>query len=302
MKVSLALLAHACFGTAIFVPTTILAFSQATLEFEVASVKVTDPNAPRMRAGMTPGTLTLVGQRPRDLIVRAWNLRSDQLSGPTWLDSDRYTIVAKFQTAATRAQVNEMLRELLAKRFGLEVHREFTQLPREVLTVGKGGPRLHVSKPQGSSPPTGEHPQFATGGRSGADGFPEPLPPNGLPEVSIYISNGKCKIVARQASMGLLAEYLSMVLPTEVIDETGLNQQYDFTVYYSQETLSPDDGVTSGRGDTDHAGFGDMAASTPSGPNLRDALRTELGIKMERRAVSVEVLMVDHLNKHPIEN
>ena len=93
-----------------------------------------------------------------------------------------------------------------------------------------------------------------------------------------------------------------MVLPTEVIDETGLNQQYDFTVYYSQETLSPDDGVTSGRGDTDHAGFGDMVASTPSGPNLRDALRMELGIRMERRAVSVEVLMVDHLNKHPIEN
>ena len=47
------------------------------------------------------------------------------------------------------------------------------------------------------------------------------------------------------------------------------------------------------------------AASTPDGqssPNLFSALQEQLGLKLEQRKGPVDLLVIDHLEKAPVEN
>ena len=60
----------------------------------------------------------------QDLILLAYDLQSSQLSGPSWLPGDRFQIQAKVPEGATAEQLKQMVRRLLAERFGLVAHRE----------------------------------------------------------------------------------------------------------------------------------------------------------------------------------
>ena len=117
-------------------------FGQA---FELAdihlSAKVTDPY---MRGGaIRNGRYEVKDATLLDLIATAYNVPRDRVQGgPTWLDSDRYDIIAKADANATPDQLKRMLGPLLADRFKLQFHRETRELPVYALTVLKGGPKF----------------------------------------------------------------------------------------------------------------------------------------------------------------
>ena len=69
-------------------------------------------------------------------------MRDDQISGPSWLDSESYDIVAKVPTGTTKEQVNAMLRNLLVERFNLTFHHETKDLSVYELIAGKNGSKL----------------------------------------------------------------------------------------------------------------------------------------------------------------
>ena len=74
-------------------------------------------------------------------------------------------------------------------------------------------------------------------------------------------------------------------LATEEADETGLTGRYDFTIDLSN-VLDP---------------------STPMGindviPIFVQVAQQQLGIKIDEKKVAVEMLMVDHAEKIPVEN
>jgi uncharacterized protein (TIGR03435 family) len=70
------------------------------------------------------------------------------------------------------------------------------------------------------------------------------------------------------------------VIPRPVIDETGLNGTFDFTLDWVPEFNAPSDA---------------------SGPNFREALKEQLGLKLEPQKGPVDILVIDRV-EHPSAN
>src|SRR5260370_3342594 len=106
------------------------AFAQTSpprLEFEVASIKPSAaPVAGRLAAGVKVDGAQVHGSflALKDYIRSAYKVKDYQISGPSWLGSERFEIDAKLPAGATREQVPEMMQTLLAERFELKTHRE----------------------------------------------------------------------------------------------------------------------------------------------------------------------------------
>lgn len=122
--------------------------------FEVASVKPAAPpeaNGRRMifmRGG--PGTpdperVTFTGMPMMNLLTTAYDVKNFQITGPAWLDSERFDISAKIAPGATKEQFHLMLQNLLMERFHLVLHRESKQLPGYELVIAKSGLKLKES-------------------------------------------------------------------------------------------------------------------------------------------------------------
>ena len=134
-------------------------------EFEITSVKPAQPAAAPSRGGSgpwniktVPGMLVMTNVTLRILIHYAYGLsgyaESDNRisGGPPWIDSATFDITAKAPGAATREQLNLMLRPLLADRFQLKFHWSTKEATQYTLVVGKGGPKFREADPAQPSP------------------------------------------------------------------------------------------------------------------------------------------------------
>ena len=86
----------------------------------------------------------------RLLITQAYRLSGYQMVGaPSWIDSERFDIVAKAPEGSRPDQTMLMLRGLLAERFKLKVHSETRETQVYALVLarsdGKLGPKLSKS-------------------------------------------------------------------------------------------------------------------------------------------------------------
>jgi uncharacterized protein (TIGR03435 family) len=321
------------------------AFAQpavAPLSFEVASVKPAPPPTDgRMRVmmGGDPGRVNYSNVSLRDIIRNAYRLKDYQISGPAWINTERYDVVAKLPADASRDQVPEMLQALLAERFKLTVHREAKDLPAFALVVGKNGLKMKESviedSPAGGDPKTAGGPKFGDfpappppppggggavggfaiggGGRGGRGG------PDGMPMFQgrgpMMMMNGRGHLVAKQMSTTGLADMLTRQLDRPVLDETGLKATYDFTLDWTPDGSEagprllgpPGGGHGGGDGGAAAGGGGDGRAPTTenpdgSGPPLAMALQQQLGLRMEAKKLPLELLVIDRCEKVPTEN
>src|SRR4051812_40630607 len=134
----------------------LLLFLLTSLAFEVATIK---PSAPINAAAITSGQMPHVGTNIQgtrvdigyeslaDLIPQAFDVKPFQVSGPDWLKTERFDIIAKMPDRATKEQMPEMLQALLADRFRLKIHREMRENTVYALVVAKGGPKLKEADP-----------------------------------------------------------------------------------------------------------------------------------------------------------
>ena len=76
------------------------------------------------------------------MILRAYGVKPYQISGPDWIQDNRYDVVATAGKAVGVPEVQRMLGPLLAERFHLAFHRETRELPVFALVVAKGGPKF----------------------------------------------------------------------------------------------------------------------------------------------------------------
>ena len=135
----------------------------------------------------------------RSCIQWAYRVRGYQISGPGWLTSERYDIVAKTSSPAADDQLRPMLQRLLADRFQLALHRETKELPVYWLVAGKRGPKLRAAAGEGNS--------------------------------SMRPAGGGLEF--RNFSMPELADRLSarpFSVDRPVLDKTGINGLFDFTM------------------------------------------------------------------------
>jgi uncharacterized protein (TIGR03435 family) len=179
------------------------------LGFEVASIKASKQGG-RGRSLLTDpaGRFTTENATLRAIIVFAFGVRDFQISGgPSWLDSDRFDIVAKPQNRSTPAQVPQMVQSLLVDRFKLKFHRETKEMPVFALVVGKNGPKLKPTKPEDD----------ASRSNRGFQG-------------------GRGELNALGADMAALATRLSAIVGRPVIDRTGLTGRFDFKLQWEPDT------------------------------------------------------------------
>jgi uncharacterized protein (TIGR03435 family) len=118
------------------------------LEFEVASIKLHVPSGANERSGIeeNQGLIRVENFPLKAVIETAYGVKDYQFSGPSWLSSLRYDIVAKPPAGYKQEQFGPLLRSLLADRFRLTAHRESKQMSGYELVVTKSGSKLRESK------------------------------------------------------------------------------------------------------------------------------------------------------------
>src|SRR5581483_1943713 len=120
--------------------------------FEVADVHVSSRSThPMMRTVLRSGRYEIREATVADLIHTAYSLEPDHIiGGPTWLEYDRFDIIAKAARDTEPETLKWMLRQLLSDRFKLIVHNDTRPMPRFVLTSGKGRHKLEASTSENS--------------------------------------------------------------------------------------------------------------------------------------------------------
>src|ERR1700744_2609818 len=134
------------------------AFSQPsaiTTRFDLADVH---PNremspTPEVTGGvLRAGRYELRQASMLDLIATAWRVDADTvLGGPTWLQIDRFDVIATAPANTPPEKVRLMLQNLLAERFQLAVHKEMKPLQAFALVAGNSKPKLKESDGSGNA-------------------------------------------------------------------------------------------------------------------------------------------------------
>jgi uncharacterized protein (TIGR03435 family) len=281
-----------------------LAQTPASPTFEVATVK---PSAPQqagrmmMRARGGPDTpdpsqYSVESFPLSRVIMRAYGVQSYQISGPSWIDSERYDIVAKLPAGTTKEQFQLMLQNLLAERFKLVVHKETKELPTYALVVAKGGPKMKESPKEDpeaakDAPPQGPLPV-------GRDGRPQI--PRGGRGMMLMMGPKGLHAEAGRSTMVQLADFLSNQLGRPVVDETHLTAQYDYALDFSPEGLAVMKGMPAMP--PPGAGPGGGPDGGPEGGGSIFSAVQDLGLKLESRKGPVALIVVDSGSKTPTEN
>jgi len=157
------------------------------------------------------------------MISFAYGIHPGQITGgPGWIDTDRFEIVAKPNTAASPSieQLRIMIQKLLAERFGLAFHSGRKALPVYAITSGTRPNKLIPSR-----------------------GRPEDLPKITFNYGSINAGNATIKDFA--------ATLQSNVLDRPVLDRANIPGRFDFAL-----TWTPDEFQYGGRGANGQAAAG----------------------------------------------
>jgi uncharacterized protein (TIGR03435 family) len=216
--------------------------------FEVATVKPAAPGQLGFNIEPGPDTLTMRNVTLRQAIQFAYHLHEYQMSGgPKWIDSDGYDIVGKTGDSLRSLNFTErtdglraMLRTLLIERFQLSMRRESKDVPAYSLSVAKGGFRLTKLEP---------------GGPKRTYRRPDQL-------------------VASGATIAEFVALLAAKLQQPVIDHTGIEGLYNFSVQYAPENM-PDSPY----------------------PSLFTAMQEQCGLKLERATAPAETFAIERVER-----
>lgn len=199
-----------------------------------------------------------------DLIAAAYNLDAGNVQGgPSWLDWDRYEIVAKAPATTSKADQRLMLQALLKERFNLVFHNGSASMPAYILKAQTGKVKLKES--DGTGDPVCE---------------PQLSPDQGQGAIRRII------VVCHHESMEKFAEDIHNMaggyLTKPVVDATDLKDTYDFTLKWTPRGL--------------------LGAAGPEGISVFDAVDKQLGLKLALETAPRPVLIVDSVNEEPSKN
>jgi uncharacterized protein (TIGR03435 family) len=211
-----------------------------------------------------------------DLIHMAYGIDPERIyGGPSWLEFDRYDVIAMAPPGSTAEARKLMLQSLLADRFKLAIHNDSKPMTAFKLTAGKST-KLQESNGGDTGctfvpPPPGQQ-------RGPGDGQQQAIQ---LPVLS-YICHGTtmATFAGLMANIPGVTQYLDNKI---VVDQTELAGAFDFTVRYTPKIP---------------AGIAVTGESIP----WSDALDKQLGLKLELTTTPLPVVVVDSANQKPTDN
>jgi uncharacterized protein (TIGR03435 family) len=265
-------------------------------QFEVAVIRPAKPDD-QLSGRIRGGQIDVHGISLRFAINFAWDLNPNDnqliVNTPPWIDSDRFDILAKISSdpdaQANRPpdldneELRQMLQGLLIERFKMKVHTE--DRPINTYSLMSLTPKMTKADPT-SRTHCIEGP--------GPDGKDTRLVTPVLNRL----------VTCQNITMPQLADQFRMIaggyIYGSILDETGLKGGWNFTLSFSSV-----DRVRGADGPPGAAPGGAPAADT-SDPNgalsLFDAVKREIGLKLEKVRRPVPVLVIDHVDEHPTEN
>jgi len=254
----------------------------AKLSFEVASIKLnttdsdTSSNIPLGNGDVYHPTGGRFSARdfPISLYLQfAYKLpkgETDRILAklPAWVGTERFDIEARATGEPTKDQMREMIQSLLADRCKLTWHYKTRQTPVYAVVLvkpGQTGPNL---RPHPAAATCSADPSDTASDESG--NFPAvcggimPMPPT---------MRGNERRGGRDVSMDLIVRSLPGItgdFERLMVDHTGLTGKFDFSLEWTQ---------------------------APDGSDITQALKTQLGLKLDSQKVATKFMVVDHLER-----
>src|SRR5437016_1990462 len=202
-----------------------------------------------------------------ELINLAYGVDQDRiLGGPSWLENDRFDVLAKAPAGATADTAKQMLQTLLADRFGVVVRKDTKPASVFVRTPGKGNHKM--------KPAAGGTDASATGCTPQPNGPPAP---DTIPTIV-----AKCKNMTMNALAESVRQMAGGYVTHEVVNETKIDGTFDFDLTWTPR--------------------GALARAGADGISMFDAVEKQLGLKLEEKKVPMPVLIVEKANQKPSAN
>ena len=247
----------------------VVCWGMAGPALDVASVKPAPLNASSVKEPdpekitVTPKGVTMHNVTLRNCLRWAWSLRDSQISGPGWLDVERYEIIAGTSAAEEPQRLKLMMRGLLEQRFRLVLRREEKELPVYEMVPGKKGVQVHRSAAPGAD-----------------EAKSEMIPEGGA-------------LVFRNYTMPELADRLAtrpFRLDRVVVDRTGLAGSFDFQIKVAGDMAGMKQSLEGmERGDTEQ-------------PGMVTLIQEQLGVVLRPVRMAMESVHVESANRVPTEN
>ena len=241
--------------------------------YDVVSIHKSSPDQRRVLIGPGPqGGLRSQNTTAMMLLTYAYQVRDYQIIGaPGWVSSDRFDVsltpdkaevvptpgpaIVLKEVDAFMNRNQQRLQAVLRDRFGLILRAETHELPIYALIPAKGGHKL------------------------------SPTADANLGRPKLGVRTGQLTAISTTTKM--LVETLSSLVGRPVINETGLDGQYDFMIEWT-----PDSAVQAAP---------DQPINATGGPSLFTALTEQLGLRLEARKGPVPVYVIEKIEK-PSEN
>lgn len=289
------------------VAITSSAAGQSSLKaFEVASVRVlTAPVLPKRV--VAESRVELLGFPMRELIAMAYEIELYRLIVPSWVTgAPRVEIRAKMPSGSTPNDLPEMLRTLLAERFGMAAHFEPRPVDVYELRVGPQGVKmLQVAAVDDRTTPF----SLGPGGSdvmAGSEGRTRMLmSPDGVvrlitEDTNIERASTTNTVVydATRARLPQLVDMVSSSLGMPVLDKTGLTGLYRFRIELPKNGAIASAALQTFNGQSNTAPMTNLSSQDVAASQSVAAL----GLRLERRRIPVNVLVVDKLLRSPTPN
>ena len=263
------------------------------LEFDVATVKPAADTEPQQQIRPLGSQITFSSWTMRALMVEAWQLPTGAViaNRPDWFDVTKYTILVKLPPDIDARNVfrdhdliDRMLQKLLVERFQIKYHwGEQTQQDAYVLLPGT--PKMKKADPNsrtscGFGPPEGEKSVTNT------------------PD-SPFDQEVHCQNVTMDQFADVAQSLAGYEIKNRVPNKTGLAGSYDFTLYYTTTRKLRVD-IKAAADAAKEAG--DTTVEPVTGVSLEDAVRKQLGLRLEKQPLTLPALVLDHIEQTPTEN
>jgi len=239
----------------------------STPNFTIADVHASpEVNFPFVNGGNLHGDRYTLRQATMvDLISNAYGLDASMVQGgPSWLELDRFDVIAQAPAGTPAPTLKLMLRSLLAERFKLVVHNGNAPLPAYVLTAVK--PKMTPSADNSGN----------------SECVPQPQPAN-QPDNAIRTLVVDCKNMSMEKFAPILQDFAGGYFDNKpLVDSTSLKGNFDFEFKWTPR--------------------GQLARAGSDGISIFDAMDKQLGLKLELQTAPRPVLLVDSVSETPTPN
>ena len=192
---------------------------------------------------------------------------------PGWVTTEGFDIEGNSEKPVTQEELGMMLKAVLIDRFKCTFHRDMKEVSGFTLVVAPRGSKLQKASDQTAQSTRERNVAFTLiDERTQRQTGPAALSPrmNAL-------------LTSQKASLSTFAEYVSRFWTGPVVDRTGLEGFYSFSLKWQPDAKLGSEEIPR------------------TGPSLTTAIEEQLGLKLVAGKVPVEYLVIDHIERPAVD-